>query len=68
MTDDLDTIRRNADRVHEQITDYSPITPSVLAKCIYLNEAGKRMELSELAAGELRRLRREIVEAIGVER
>ena len=66
--DDFDIIRRNADRVLAQITDYVPSErPSVLAKCVYLYEASLRFDLNDDARQQLDDLRREIAVACGIE-
>jgi hypothetical protein len=56
-----------ADKVHAQLTDYSAGDhPSVLAKCIYLNEASKVYALSDVAREQLQQLREEIAVACGI--
>ena len=67
--DDLDTIRRNADRVLAQLTDYKlDESPSVIAKAVYLHEASLRMELRPEVLAQLYDLRWEIAIAVGIER
>jgi hypothetical protein len=65
-SDDLEIAKLNANRMIAMLTDYSDKVPSVIAKCIFLNECSKRFELSDDAALQLRLAQRDIAVAIGL--